>query len=299
MKRFVTNPFLALCFILSFSGPTPVLALDLKGSLGDNGHRRYVPALANPLFNETPYITTEVRPIYIHHEIPSSFVTGGGNIELFALELRVALTERLGIIASKDGYADVHFESVLPDTDGFMNISLGLKYAVISNPEENALLTVGFEYEPPTGSLSTGSISLQGGGDGLIDLFITGAKAFGKLGLQGSSGVDIAIDGNHDSSFWHWSAHANYEIADNIFPLLEINGITTINDGTRTGIADFEGNDMVNFGSTASGTVVTLGAGVRYKFNDHFQMGAGYEFPITEREDLFDWRTNFDMVITF
>ena len=299
MKHIAARIFLTLCFVLSSSGFTPVLALDLKGSLGENGHKRYVSPLANPLFNETPYITTEARPIYIHHELPSDFVTGGGNIELFALELRVAITERLGVIATKDGYADIHFNSVLPDIDGFMNISLGLKYAIISNPEENAILTVGFEYELPTGDLTTGGISLQGGGDGLIDLFVTGAKAYGKLGLQGSAGVSLALDGDHDSSILNWSAHFNYEIIKNFFPLLEINGTTTIDDGTRTGIASFEGNDFVNFGSTDSGTVVTLGAGARYIFNKHLQIGAGYEFPITEREDLFGWRTNFDMVITF
>ncbi len=56
---------------------------------------------------------------------------------------------------------------------------------------------------------------------------------------------------------------------------------------------------MFNFGSTDSGTVVTFGVGARYRFTDHIQMGAGYEFPITEREDLFDWRTNVDFVLTF
>ena len=183
--------------------------------------------------------------------------------------------------------------------DGFLNISLGFKYALISNPKTNSIFTVGIEYEPPTGTLSSASIDMQGEGDGLIDFFVTGAKAFDKLGLQGSTGFDIALDGDHDSSFWHWSAHVDYEIVENFFPLLELNGISTIDDGTRTGIAPFEGNDIVNFGSTDSGSVVTLGAGARYKINDHVQVGAGYEFPITDREDLFNWRTNFDMVITF
>jgi len=299
MKRFVIHIFLTLCLIFSFAVSTPVLALNLKGSLGDNGHERYVPPLSNPLFNETPYITTEARPIYMHHEISSNFVTGGGSIDLFALELRVALTDRLGIIATKDGYADVSFSSVLPDTSGFVNISLGLKYAIISNPQDNALLSVGFEYEPPSGDLSTAGIILQGGGDGLVNLFVTGAKAFGKLGLQASGGLNLAIDNDHDSSLAHWAAHIDYEILTNLFPILEINGTTTIDDGSRTAIASFEGNDLVNFGSTDSGTVITMGLGARYKFNNHFQMGAGYEFPLTEREDLFGWRTNFDMVISF
>lgn len=164
---------------------------------------------------------------------------------------------------------------------------------------------MGFEYEPPTGNISTGGIDFQGdgaqsdGGSGLIDLFVTGAKAYGKLGVQGSTGVDLALDGDHDSSFWHWAGSLNYELFKNFFPLIEINGLTTIDDGNRTGIASFEGNDIVNFGSTDSGTVVTFAAGARYKFNNHFQLGAGYERAVSGQKDLFDWRTNLDLVISF
>jgi len=50
------------------------LGLDLNGSLGDGRHSRYVPPVTNPVFNETPYITTEARAFYFHHEIPDDFV---------------------------------------------------------------------------------------------------------------------------------------------------------------------------------------------------------------------------------
>src|SRR5215467_14175143 len=62
-------------------------ALDLDGSLGAaGGHHRYVPAISNPLFNETPYITTELRPLYLHNDIPSGFITQGGHIDAGAVE---------------------------------------------------------------------------------------------------------------------------------------------------------------------------------------------------------------------
>ncbi len=44
--------------------------LDFKGSLAPGKHTRYVPTLANPLFNETPYITTEARPLLLYNDIP-------------------------------------------------------------------------------------------------------------------------------------------------------------------------------------------------------------------------------------
>src|SRR3546814_3497615 len=71
-------------------------SLDLNGSLGEGRHSRYVPPLTNPVFNETPYITTEARAIYLYNRLPNDFVTGGGYVNLVALQLRLALTERLG-----------------------------------------------------------------------------------------------------------------------------------------------------------------------------------------------------------
>lgn len=273
--------------------------LDLKGSLGKaGGHKRYVPPLVNPLFNETPYITTEARPLHLHYDLPSSFLTTGGTIDVTAVELRVALTDRLGFIASKDGYVFADFDAVLPDDNGFANISLGFKYAVISKPEEQKILTVGIEYEPPIGGVKTAGIDLQGGGDGFIDFFVTGAKAWDKFGLQGSFGYNHAIDGNHDSSLVHYSAHADYELFRGFFPVIELNGITTVNHGTRT-VGNFEGFDLINFGSTDSGTVVTFAGGARYRFNDHVQMGIGYETPITDREDIINWKLAVDFVFTY
>src|SRR3546814_9650748 len=89
-------------------GDDNFLGLDLNGSLGEGRHSRYVPPLTNPVFNETPYITTEARAIYLYNRLPDDFVTGGGYVNLVALQLRLALTERLGFIATKDGYADAH-----------------------------------------------------------------------------------------------------------------------------------------------------------------------------------------------
>jgi hypothetical protein len=78
------------------------LGLDLKASLGEGRHSRYVPPMTNPVFNDTPYITAEARSFYFRHEIPGDFVTEGGSVDFIALQRRLALTERLGFIAAKD-----------------------------------------------------------------------------------------------------------------------------------------------------------------------------------------------------
>ena len=78
----------------------------------------------------------------------------------------------------------------------------------------------------------------------------------------------------------------------------EFNGFTVTDEGTRTPV-DFEGIDVVNFGATSSGTVATIAAGARYRFNDNVQIGVGYETPITDREDIMDWRVYVDLVLSF
>ena len=77
-----------------------------------------------------------------------------------------------------------------------------------------------------------------------------------------------------------------------------MNGFTKIDEGRRTGIR-VEGLDLVNFGSIDSGTVITFAGGARYKINDHLQFGAGYEFPLTDRKDIMDWRTYMDIVLSY
>ncbi len=301
----------ALAILLAGSAaPLPALAednflgLDLKGSLGEGRHSRYVPPLTNPVFNETPYITTEARGIYLYNEIPDGddFVTDGGNIHLGALQLRLALTERLGFIATKDGYADANFDSVLDDESGFANIAFGLKYAIISDPESESILTAGLRYEIPIADLETGGIELQGDGDGFINPFVTGATTFGDLGLQASVGANIALDGDADTSILHYSLHADYEVFENFFPLIELNGFTPIDHGNRISgaLGGLDGVDLLNFGSDDRDTTVTVGGGFRYRFTDNVQIGLGAETPITDKEDtIMDYRVYADLVLSF
>lgn len=101
---------------------------DVEGSLStDQFGRRYVPPVSSALYNETPFITTELRPMYIYHDIPDDSVVRGGYGHVVAVQARLAVTDRLGLIATKDGYTDLHFSQALPDTDGFNNIALGAK----------------------------------------------------------------------------------------------------------------------------------------------------------------------------
>ncbi len=285
---------------LIFSSSVYAFDFDLHGSLGEgeNKFKRYVPPVSNPVLNETPYITTEVRPMYLHQNIPFEFLTQGGSIDLLALQLRVAINDRLGIIANKDGYADIDFDSVLPDDDGFANIALGLKYAIYNDPKNESILTTGLTYEAPSGSLRSGGIRLQGNGDGFLRWFVSGATMYKKLAMQSSFGFNVALDQDHDSSMFYMSGHLDYELCKKFFPLLEFNMYRTIGNAERTPV-DLEGSDLVNLGTIDSGTVLTIAGGFRYHIIDHVQMGFTYEAPLTNREDLLDWRTTLDFVFYY
>jgi hypothetical protein len=303
----------------AFSGSAIAIdlsGLDLDGSVGEGEHK-YVPAISNPLFNETPYITTEVRPIYIYQKMPSNRAgLFGGDINLVAAEIRLALTDNLGIIATKDGYAWIDFDNttntVTNDPEGLANLALGLKYAFHNDVENGSIVTAGLKYEPPSGTISINTalahpldnVDLQESGDGFINVFLSAAKRYERWGFQGSVGVNAAIDNDHDSSMIHYTLHADYELVDGLYPMVSLNGFTIYDEANRPGmttaaVAGFDGVDLVNVGcSIDCGTVLTAAGGIRFQPTDHVQFGMGIEKSIA-RQDLLDWRSYLDVVIHF
>jgi len=308
------NLYLTILCTTLLCGSVSAFEIDWDGSIG-KGEHKYVPAISNPLFNETPYITTEIRPIFITQGMASQNVLGsslfGGSLNVVAVQARVALTDNFGIIATKDGYAWANFDSAtnaagIQDAEGFANISLGVKYAFWNNIEDKSIVTVGVEYEAPSGGLSIDTplahpldnVDLNQSGDGFIDVFVTGAKRFEKLGVQGSIGANIALDDDHDTSMLHYSLHVDYEVVENVFPMIELNGFTVIDEATRTPLG-FEGVDLVNLGCSAGcGTVLTAAGGMRFRATDNFLLGFGVEKSIG-RDDLLDWRGYFDVILHF
>ena len=284
-----------LAITLFAASPAWAIDWDLKGSLGEGKHKRYVPPVSNPLLNESPYITTEVRPVFIHHSFPNVL---SGDTNIFAVQLRVALTERLGFIANKDGWADVNFDAPGLDDDGFANIAFGFKYALLSDPENESLVTVGLTYEAPTGRLKAGPFWLQGNGDGFLTPFISAANAYGKLGLEAMINTKLALDRDKNASWFHYALHADYEILPDLFPLVEINGYTPINEANLNPFP-FEGYDVVSIGGNDLSTVISFAVGSRYKISDNVVAGMSYETPLTGKQDLLNWRFTADLVIYY
>ena len=126
--------------------------------------------MTNPVFFEDPRTLTEARIIYLNQNIPAAAL--GGHAQVFAAQVRAAITDRLSLIATKDGFITSSNPLV---RDGWADINVGLKYNLIVNPQDQRLLSVGTTYELPIGSTR----ARQGNGGGLFHAFLTGMTELG------------------------------------------------------------------------------------------------------------------------
>jgi len=142
---------------------------------GLSGYEDFVMPVGMPLYFEDPFITTDLRLLYMHHKIPGGSVLRGGQVHVAAAQIRVALTERLAFIVTKGGYSwvDSHITS---SGDGWNDWALGLKYAIYSRPQEQFLVTTGLRWEMTNGS----SDAWQGGDSQEFSPFVSMAKGWDK-----------------------------------------------------------------------------------------------------------------------
>lgn len=284
MKRTL---FFLLCFAAIYSMPLSAFA--------DSGRLdSMISPINNPLVFEDPRITTEIRPAYVYHDLDSDFATGGGSVQLIAAQARLALTDRLGFIATKDGYLIVKPDQVLPDTEGSANLEAGLKYAFYVNEEDGAIATAGLRYQIATGDPEV----YQGEGDGLISPFLSAAMAAGDFNLMGFTQLRIPFNSD-DSMFWDLSFHVDYPIG-NFYPVFEANLFHVASEGDRIPITG-EGADVINFGASAvdDKTSLNLGVGLRYRFTEFVDAGVGWQFDVLDNDDVYGWRITTDLIFTF
>ena len=272
--------------------PTPPPATPEPEPEPEKPRLRYIPPTSMPFLNETPFITTELRPIYMYNKIPSGYFRNnfgsGGEINIAAVQIRAKITEKLAFIVTKAGWADIDGDGTNPDTDGILNLAFGFKWSVVQNIEKNAAFAIGLRYEAPSGDLKNRDdsgavadrdrIKHQDGGDGFINPFITGAwKPKDWLGVQASFGLNQAVDSDQ-TSFIHASLHTDLGPDDFfVYPVLELNVISKADEGggsSRTrkdADGGFEGFDLFNYGNNEPGTVFTFAGGLRFPITECFQ----------------------------
>lgn len=258
----------------------------------DHGFDCFVSPMTNPTFFEDPRTLTEARFIYIHHRVPQT--AAGGEVDLFALQLRAAITDRISIIATKDGYLTSTNPLI---EDGWADINAGLKFNLLADECCQRLLSVGATFELPTGSTR----AQQGNGDGTFHLFATGGMQVGRGHWISAFGWILPTDSAEESQWTYWSNHWDMRLGNtNLFPFVEVNWYHYLRAG-RNGINGIEGGDLFNLGSTgvAGNDIVTSAVGMKFKPSHHTEMGIAIEFPATDRRDVLDNRLTFDWILRY
>jgi len=252
----------------------------------------WISPMTNPVFFEDPRTVTELRGIFLQHKVPQA--AGGGDIQLYALQIRAALTDRLSLVAAKDGYAVSSNPLV---RDGWADVSLGLKYNLFRDCCTESLLSAGFAYEMPVGSRRT----LQGNGDGEFHLYLTGGTEICcDCHWLSAFGLRLPADDTDEETSIYWSNHVDYHLGHGIYALTEFNWFHWTESGAG-GVPGVSGGDLFNFGSTgiAGNNIVTGAIGAKYKPNRLTEIGVAWETPLTERRDVLENRLTVDLILRY
>lgn len=266
----------------------------------DGCFSEFVSPITNPLFFEDPRTLTEVRTIFAQHWIPTSNpVFNGGNVQYLAVQARVALTERLSIIANKDGYIwlDSGNDAAIPDGDGWADVAAGLKYNLIRDPGNQFLVSLGTTYELDVGTHRV----FQGRGDGEFHVFATaGALLAPNTHWLTASGFRLPTDTSARSQMWYWSNHWDYHVGNGWYGLFECNWFHWMQSADALPV-NFEGFDLFNLGAAdvAGNDIVTVGFGAKKRFGRMNEFGVAWEVPVTERRDITASRLYVDLIIRY
>ncbi len=265
----------------------------------------FISPMINPVFFEDPRTLTEARAIYARHETPNSVGTlglPGGNVQLFAVQMRAALTDRLSIIAVKDGFLIADFDQdplAGLIKDGWMDVSAGLKYNLIRDTQRGTLASAGFTYELPIGSQRT----QQDIGDGEFHMFGTFGQRFanGNAHWLSAAGYRLPVDGSVQSSAIHWSNHFDVKTTCRTYLFTEF-ALWHWTDSSDTGLPlGVGGQDLFNLSSTnmTDRDLLTQNVGMKYKPNGNIETGLAYEFPLTGGRDIIDNRLQAELIFRY
>ncbi|MFO0689121.1 MAG: hypothetical protein U0900_10450 [Myxococcota bacterium] len=310
-------------------------AEECKGFLPDFGCDRearpagHVAPMSMPYLFEDPYITTELNLVGIYHNFPSDSVFNGGEAGVLALQGRLALTDRLAFIATKDGYmVNRPDHPWLKNENGFMDITAGFKYALIDDRARGLIVTPSLRVEIPVGNRDV----FQGDGKGVFIPGISVGWGPKNVHLITDIGAQLPVDHNRDSTSVYYNIHLDqaFEVsfipgADYIVPFIELNGMVWVDSGSGSAKVDlksppapaqhvslkaaqnilhaagvtryrrFEGADVANLGSSgmAGEDLVTFAWGVRVPLRNRISMGFSYERALSQRKDIFEQRATW------
>lgn len=253
--------------------------------------------LGNPIYFEPPMNESHLRPFYLHHTFADRSQVGGGDLDVIAAQARIALTERLSFIATKDGYSFLDAGG-LPEDEGWNDIAAGLKWTFYADRENQLLMAAGARYQFESGDDEV----LQGNVPELSPFFSI-AKGFGRFHVLAAITDRISLDGGDGNNVLQWDLHLDYDIAPDVLrgfaPFFELHGLHYLDDGDRVPLS-VGGADYANLGSSdvSGSTVITAGVGARWELTPHASVGIGYHHALTNvNADIFEDRFMIDFIL--
>lgn len=240
----------------------------------------FVGPLSNPIQTKDPRSLTEARLLFLnnwgHRGTP---VLGTGSFQVYALQLRVALTERLQLFADKDGIVRLSPQDGRSVT-GLANIAAGFKYALIRDVENQFLATAVVQYEAPTGYANI--YQNQGSGN-LAAYLVLGKEFWDDWHALVQFGQNTRL---HKSTggYFLTSAHIDRRFGKFV-PFYEANWIYYNQSGTfLPASVGIEGGGLLMLGTAGviGESLVTNAVGFKYNFNPHAELGVAYEFKISD-----------------
>jgi hypothetical protein len=271
-----------------------------KGFLtGMRGFEHFYDPIGQPIYFESPFVNTSARLLYLHHEFAKGSQLQGGHVDVLAAQARIAITERLAIIATKDGYSWLK-GTVLPDDEGWNDIALGAKFAFIVDRENDFVATGGLRWQWGNGD---GKV-LQGFSQE-ISPFVSFAKGFDQVHFIGDITFRFPFDHSEGNTIFQWDLHADWEFAPEalpgLAPCIELHGLHYWTNASKLPLK-VGGLDYANIGSgdVAGSSVVWMGVGARWKLSPNLSVGSTYEFALTNQNaDIMKDRVTVDVTLTW
>ncbi len=273
---------------------------ETRGFLqSDHAFSRFIGPVSAPILSKDPRSLTEVRGLFIENWMPDTNPTGNGNFQVYAAQLRVALTDRLTFIADKDGYASLHPGHIIPSASGWLDIAAGLKYTFIRDVENQFLLTGGFMFEPPTGEKKV----FQHSGAGLLTVFGTSGKEINEnWHILGNLALQVPMNSNANSTFGFAQVHLDRACFGWFYPLVEFNWYHYLAGGNH-GLPAILGelDNLINLGTSqmANADLVTMAAGAKARLSRNLELGSVYEYPLSNRQDFLGGRLIAELILRY
>lgn len=249
---------------------------------------RFVHPLTSPYFHEDSFVTSDVRAWYAYHDIPNE-ILGGGSAQVLAVQVRLAITKELQLVAYKDGLTIFDTDGL--ESEGFNDIGAGLKWNFLQDFKHQLHASVGVGYEFPWGE----SDALQNNEEARVWASIN--KGFNALHLGGTVNAFFTPDDEDGGDYLSWHLHADYYLCKWFSPVAEVNGYHFFDE--VSGAGDLSGIDVTNLGG--GDDVITMGLGGEIRPFEELDLGlrAAYEFPLTDETDLYGWRITCSAIFSF